>query len=245
MRGDATSSLAVAREDDLQIKQLAGRIDRSVSQTSRLVDQLVRRDLVDRREADADRRLRRLRVSAIGAALLEKLDRIRVELLMQLWDNFTEEDLPDASFAGQQDTYLNVHGPDELVDAVRRCWASLDTERAIACRQARRIDDPAMAVVVQRMVDRQVAGVLFTANPITGTRTEMVVDAARGLGTPVVDGSVNADHYVIGDNLPAATEGDCLTPGQLGELRRAGRRRQDHFGTPQDVEWAIDGERTL
>lgn len=156
----------------------------------------------------------------------------------------TAEDLPDASFAGQQDTYLGIHGADALVDAVRRCWDSLDTERAVAYRQARGIDDPAMAVVVQRMVDADVAGVLFTANPITGTRTEMVVDAAPGLGTAVVDGSVDADHYVLGEG---GVDGDsgCLTPAQLDELRRAGRRLEQHFGSPQDAEWAFDHDGTL
>ncbi|MEV4477683.1 PEP/pyruvate-binding domain-containing protein [Nonomuraea sp. NPDC049504] len=158
----------------------------------------------------------------------------------------TAEDLPDASFAGQHDTYLNVEGTAELVDAIRRCWDSLLTERAVAYRDAAGIDEAAMAVVVQRMIDPVAAGVLFTANPITGCRTEMVIDAAPGLGTAVVDGTVVPDHYVLGRRTPAVPEpGGCLSAEQLGELRAAGERLQERFGSPQDVEWAIDAEGAL
>ncbi|MGN9843967.1 PEP/pyruvate-binding domain-containing protein [Nonomuraea sp. H19] len=158
----------------------------------------------------------------------------------------TAEDLPDASFAGQQDTYLNVEGAGPLIDAVRKCWDSLYTERAVAYRAAVGIDDAAMAVVVQRMIDPAVAGVMFTANPITGCRTEMVVDAAPGLGTAVVDGTVVPDHYVVGHQAPAVRNGDgCLGKEQLEGLRDAGRRLQEHFGSPQDIEWAIDADGTL
>src|SRR5690606_32739699 len=100
----------------------------------------------------------------------------------------TAEDLPGAAFAGQQDTYLNVTGDDAVVDAVSRCWASLWTERAIAYRRRRGIDpgDVAIAVVVQRMVEAEAAGVMFSANPVTGARDELVVDASSGLGEAVV-----------------------------------------------------------
>ncbi|MFI6908753.1 PEP/pyruvate-binding domain-containing protein [Nonomuraea sp. NPDC050394] len=158
----------------------------------------------------------------------------------------TAEDLPDASFAGQQDTYLNVEGAGPLLDAVRRCWDSLHNERAVAYRAAAGIGEAAMAVVVQRMIDPAVAGVLFTANPITGCRTEMVVDAAPGLGTAIVDGTVVPDHHVLGHEAPAPrTATGCLATDQLERLREAGRRLQKHFGSPQDVEWAIDGDGTL
>ncbi|WP_316042197.1 PEP/pyruvate-binding domain-containing protein [Nocardiopsis sp. CNR-923] len=160
----------------------------------------------------------------------------------------TAEDLPDASFAGQQDTVLDVRGADALVEAVRRCWASLDSERAVAYREAAGVDraDTRMAVVVQRMVDATVAGVLFTADPLTGGRSRMVVDAARGPGTAVVDGSVTPDHHVLVDGEPAAViEGGCLTAARLEELRAAGRRLGEHFGSPQDVEWAYDADGVL
>ncbi|MFD9947444.1 PEP/pyruvate-binding domain-containing protein [Nonomuraea sp. NPDC059023] len=158
----------------------------------------------------------------------------------------TAEDLPDASFAGQQDTYLNVEGTGPLLDAVRRCWDSLHTERAVAYRAVAGIDEAAMAVVVQRMIDPAVAGVLFTANPITGCRTQMVVDAAPGLGTAIVDGTVVPDHYLLDhDTTAIPAESGCLSAHQLERLREAGRRLQKHFGSPQDIEWAIDGDDTL
>ncbi|MEH1101946.1 PEP/pyruvate-binding domain-containing protein [Micromonospora sp. CPCC 205561] len=157
----------------------------------------------------------------------------------------TDEDLPDASFAGQQDTVLDVTGAAELIAAVRRCWDSLHTVRATAYRDAREIDHQAvrMAVVVQRMVAPVVAGVLFTANPLTGCRDEMAVDAARGLGTAVVDGAARVDHYVL-DGVDREEKG-CLTSAHLAELRATGERLQGHFGCPQDVEWAIDGDGVL
>jgi pyruvate,water dikinase len=157
----------------------------------------------------------------------------------------TAEDLPDASFAGQLDTFLNVTGSAELIAAVRKCWDSLHSARATAYRAARDIDhaNVQMAVVVQRMIDPAVAGVLFTANPLTGRRTEMLVDAAPGLGTAVVDGASTVDHYVLDGTAREAT--GCLTPTQLADLRAAGARLQEHFGTPQDVEWAIDRAGTL
>lgn len=159
----------------------------------------------------------------------------------------TAEDLPDASFAGQQATVLNVRGARELVDAVHTCWDSLWTDRAIAYREANGIDHGSvhMAVVVQRMVDARVAGVLFTANPVTGCRTEMVVDAAPGLGTAVVDGSVVPDHYVLDGAGPAVQSGGCLDGARLAELRRAGTRLHTLFGSPQDIEWAVDRDGVL
>ena len=109
----------------------------------------------------------------------------------------TAEDLAYASFAGQQDTYLNVVGPAALLDAVRRCWASLWTDRAVSYRNANGIDHRSVAVVVQRMIDAAAAGVMFTANPITGSRNETVIDASPGLGEAVVSGAVNPDHFVV------------------------------------------------
>jgi len=111
----------------------------------------------------------------------------------------TAEDLPFASFAGQQDTYLNIVGEDALLDAIRRCWASLWTERAVSYRMNNQIDPHtvSLAVVVQRMIDVAVAGVLFTANPLTGRRRQAVIDASPGLGEAVVSGATNPDHFVV------------------------------------------------
>ncbi len=180
----------------------------------------------------------------------------------------TAEDLPTASFAGQQDTVLNVVGAQALLDALRRCWASLWTDRAVAYRREAGVDAGAvrLAVVVQRMVDARAAGVLFTADPVSGRRHRSVVDASPGLGEAVVSGAVNPDHLAVehgrvverrlGDkavavravpgggtervDLPAST-GACLTDAQLLALVALGRRVEAHFGAPQDVEWALDG----
>jgi phosphoenolpyruvate synthase/pyruvate phosphate dikinase len=185
----------------------------------------------------------------------------------------TAEDLPFASFAGQQDTYLNIIGPDAVVDAVRRCWASLWTDRAVAYRTSNGIDHHTvrLAVVVQRMVQSEVAGVLFTANPVTGKRREAVIDASPGLGEAVVSGAVNPDHFVVdtatgeirerrlGDkrlvirSLPGGgteqvehtQDGACLTDGQIRALARLGAQVEEHYNAPQDTEWALDADGEL
>ena len=157
----------------------------------------------------------------------------------------TAEDLPGAAFAGQQDTFLDVEGEPALLDAVQKCWASLWSERAVAYRQRRGIDDAAvrMAVVVQRMVPAEVAGVAFTANPVTGVRTEIVIDAGLGLGEAVVSGTVTAEHLVVDRrrDRPPPLAGPALTRlGTTGvtDLVATAERIEKHFGPPQDIEWA-------
>jgi len=186
----------------------------------------------------------------------------------------TAEDLPFASFAGQQDTYLGIVGEDAVLDAVHRCWASLWTDRAVVYRMRAQVDSAGtrLAVVVQRMVDAAVAGVLFTADPVTGHRAHTVIDASPGLGEAVVSGAVNPDHFVVdgrsgevlervvgdkrltiraraggGTEALARTESTtvCLSEEQLLDLVRLGARVQKHYGQPQDIEWAIDGAGTL
>jgi phosphohistidine swiveling domain-containing protein len=159
----------------------------------------------------------------------------------------TAEDLPGAAFAGLQDTFLNVSGEPELLDAIRRCWASLGSDRAVAYRERRGIphEQVTMAVVVQRMVDAEVAGVLFTANPVTGARSETVIDLGLGLGEAVVSGSVTAEHIVVDDHgrrTPAQSANQSarqlLGDAGLDELVATGAGIAAHFGRPQDIEWA-------
>jgi pyruvate,water dikinase len=182
----------------------------------------------------------------------------------------TAEDLPFASFAGQQETYLNIIGEDALIDAVRRCWASLWTDRAVSYRASNGIDQRSvhLAVAIQLMVDATVAGILFTANPLTGKRHQAVIDASPGLGEAVVSGEVNPDHFVIntatgeiverciGDKRVAiqaragggtqrmeqATQSNvaCLTDEQVCALAELGSKVELHYDAPQDIEWAID-----
>jgi pyruvate,water dikinase len=182
----------------------------------------------------------------------------------------TAEDLPHASFAGQQDTYLNVVGEEAVLEAVRRCWASLWTDRAVSYRARDGIDPRSvrLAVAVQRMVEAEVAGVLFTANPLTGRRRQAVIDASPGLGESVVSGAVNPDHFVVntatgeiverrrGDKrvaVRAAAGGGTrrvelggdetsLEDDQIRALAALGARVEAHYGSPQDTEWAIDGD---
>jgi rifampicin phosphotransferase len=180
----------------------------------------------------------------------------------------TAEDLPAASFAGQQDTYLNVVGPAAVLKHVSRCWASLFTERAVTYRLRNGFDHRKvrMAVVVQRMVFPQAAGVLFTADPVTGNRKVASVEASFGLGEALVSGLVNPDIYKVRDGdivakavatkqrairaspgggtqqqpiEPAKQEQPALTDAQVVQLAQLGRRIEAHFGCPQDIEWCL------
>ncbi|MFN2556938.1 MAG: PEP/pyruvate-binding domain-containing protein [Nitriliruptorales bacterium] len=180
----------------------------------------------------------------------------------------TAEDLPEASFAGQQDTFLNVVGAQALMAAVRGCWASLWTGRAIAYRRRLGIDHAcvSMAVVVQRMVAAEAAGVMFTADPVSGAREVVVIDASPGLGEAVAAGLVTPDRLVVHKRsgrvkerqhgrrevvVRARPEGGTETVTGPAEAEMAGlpvrrlvglgRAIERHFGVPQDIEWAWDG----
>ena len=158
----------------------------------------------------------------------------------------TVEDLADASFAGQYDTFLDVAGERALIDAVRRCWASLWTPRAVDYRRQRQwSDDVSLAVVVQEMVDAEWAGVLFTADPVTGRRDRMVVEAVRGLGEKLVSGEATGHRYLVskdsGAGIPSAPMDADLPPRLMAELARSAREAERHFGGPQDLEWAYAG----
>ena len=206
----------------------------------------------------------------VARAVVAGYARLGVDAPVAVRSSATAEDLPFASFAGQQDTYLNVVGPDAVLDAVRRCWASLWTDRAVAYRATGGIDhrNLRLAVVIQRMVDVETAGVLFTANPVTGHRRQAVIDANPGLGEAVVSGVVNPDHFVvdtssgeilerrIGDKRvvirarpgggtdrverPAGASEACVTDGQVRALAALGDRVEAHYGAAQDIEWAFD-----
>jgi rifampicin phosphotransferase len=156
----------------------------------------------------------------------------------------TAEDLPTASFAGQQDTYLNVTGAAEIIRHVSQCWASLFSERAVVYRQRNGFDhrQVQMAVVVQEMVLPQASGVLFTADPVTSNRKVVSVEAVPGLGEALVSGLVNADVYTIrdGEIIDSRRPGQpALTDAQVLRLAALGRRIEAHFGRPQDIEWCL------
>ncbi|MGH8082842.1 MAG: PEP/pyruvate-binding domain-containing protein, partial [Lysobacter sp.] len=180
----------------------------------------------------------------------------------------TAEDLPTASFAGQQDTYLNIVGPTAILRHVSRCWASLFTERAVTYRLRNGFDHRkvGMAVVVQQMVFAQAAGIVFTADPISGHRKIASIEASFGLGEALVSGLVNADSYQVRDGEivsktiaakrlaihaspaggtqeqpiePGLQERPALSDAQAVQLAQLGRRIETHFGSPQDIEWCL------
>ncbi|MFB6134596.1 MAG: pyruvate, water dikinase [Halanaeroarchaeum sp.] len=194
------------------------------------------------------------------------------EAFVAVRSSATAEDLPDASFAGQQETYLNVER-DALVNRVKRCWASLFTQRAIYYRQQQGFahDKVNIAVVVQQMVDAEKSGVMFTSHPSTGA-PKVIIEAAWGLGEAVVSGSVSPDNYVVdretgdigettiadkktmmerdpdtGETIEREVPDErrsarVLTDDEIGSLVSLGRRVEEHYETPQDVEWAIVGD---
>jgi pyruvate,water dikinase len=183
----------------------------------------------------------------------------------------TAEDLPGASFAGQQDTYLNIVGADDVIQAVQRCWASLWNGRAIAYRLRQGIApySVALAVVVQLLVPADAAGIVFTANPLTGKRSEAVINAAWGLGEAIVGGLVTPDEVTVDKNtgrvirretsgkrvmtirtaagteeqpVPDALKNKAvLSDEQAVELTRYGSLIEDLYGIPMDIEWTLEG----
>jgi phosphoenolpyruvate synthase/pyruvate phosphate dikinase len=186
----------------------------------------------------------------LAAAIGDALAKLGEHAAYAVRSSATAEDLPTASFAGQQDTYLNVTGPAAVLRHVSRCWASLFTERAVIYRHRNGIDHRKvhMAVVVQRMVVPQAAGILFTADPVTGNRKVASVEATVGLGEALVSGRVNPDVFTVRDGDvvtrtvaigPEQREQPVLTDAQAVEIVRLGRRIEAHLGHPQDVEWCL------
>ncbi|MBP1912050.1 phosphoenolpyruvate synthase [Thermococcus stetteri] len=189
----------------------------------------------------------------------------------------TAEDLPEASFAGQQETYLDVYGVDDVIGKVKKCWASLWTARATFYRAKQGFDHSKvyLSAVVQKMVNSEKSGVMFTANPVTNNRNEIMINASWGLGEAVVSGSVTPDEYIVekgtwkikekfiakkevmvvrnpetgkgtvyvkvADYLgPEWVEKQVLTDEQIIEVAKMGAKIEEHYGWPQDIEWAYD-----
>ena len=185
----------------------------------------------------------------------------------------TTEDLPGASFAGQQESYLNIEGTAEVLMAVKRCWSSLWTPRAMAYRAQQGVEagSASMAVIVQRMVPADVSGILFTVNPVTGMRDEMLIEASWGLGEAIVGGRVNPDTIVVekatgqvrqvrlgekaimtvpvaGGTAEVEVESQkrscpVLSNTQIAAIASTGCQIESFFGVPQDIEWACAGEK--
>jgi pyruvate, water dikinase len=160
------------------------------------------------------------------------------------------EDSQGASYAGQQETYLNTDGLADVLTNVVRCWLSFFTQRAVFYRQEKgSLDDVAMAVVVQQMVDSQKSGVMFTVDPVRGRKDRMVIEATPGLGEAIVSGEVTPDHYTLSrDGVVKRSKvvgaERVLDDAECAALVKLGQRLTDLHGVPQDIEWAfdIDGE---
>ncbi|HEY5197211.1 MAG TPA: rifamycin-inactivating phosphotransferase [Solirubrobacteraceae bacterium] len=208
----------------------------------------------------------------LASAITRRLARIGEQAAYAVRSSATAEDLPTASFAGQQDTYLNVAGPAAILRHISRCWASLFTERAVTYRLRNGFDHRRvqMAVVVQQMVLPQAAGILFTADPVTSNRKVACVEASFGLGEALVSGLVNPDVYRVRDGEivakalatkqlaihaspaggthqqaiePERQQQAALTDAHIVRLAQLGRRIEAHFGGPQDIEWCLaDGD---
>jgi pyruvate,water dikinase len=212
----------------------------------------------------------------LAAALRKRLPALLALGNVSVRSSATLEDLAGAAFAGQHDTYLNVSGVDEVIAAVRRCYASLWEDRAVRYRHEKGFapDAAAMAVVIQRMVQSDVAGVAFTLNPITGALNQIVVNSAYGLGETVVGGEGGIDQFVLEKATGAVVEqviahkehalvgsdngtqrvaleaskraAPSVAEAQLAELAELVRRVERYYGFPQDIEWAIaDGQLQL
>ncbi|WP_426616738.1 phosphoenolpyruvate synthase [Bacillus velezensis] len=207
--------------------------------------------------------------SDVVKAVACHLSRFGEEHAYAVRSSATAEDLPHASFAGQQDTYLNITGVDAILKHISKCWASLFTDRAVIYRMQNGFDHSQvyLSVIIQRMVFPQASGILFTADPITGNRKLLSIDAGFGLGEALVSGLVSADCYKVQDGqivdkrietkklaIYGRKEGgtetqeialdqqkiQTLTDEQILQLARIGRQIEAHFGQPQDIEWCLD-----
>src|SRR5262249_2338406 len=204
----------------------------------------------------------------IHEELARHLSRLGEENAYAVRSSATAEDLPTASFAGQQDTYLNIIGKEVILKHVSKCWASLFTERAVTYRLHNGFDhrNVHLPVVVQKMIFPQAAGILFTADPVTSNRKVLSIDASFGLGEALVSGLVNADVYKVRNGKvidkkistkklaiyalqdggtkeqeiePERQNRQALTDEQILQLGRMGRKIEEHFGQPQDIEWCL------
>ncbi|MGE7887233.1 phosphoenolpyruvate synthase [Bacillus cereus] len=201
-------------------------------------------------------------------SVAHSLSRFGNEYAYAVRSSATAEDLPYASFAGQQDTYLNIIGKEDILQHIKKCWASLFTDRAVIYRMQNDFDhnQVSICVVVQRMVFPEASGILFTADPITSNRKVLSIDASFGLGEALVSGLVSADNYKIKEGeivdkmiatkkiaMYGRKEGgtetkqiavnqqfaQTLTDQQILQLARLGRQIEAYFGCPQDIEWCV------
>jgi phosphoenolpyruvate synthase/pyruvate phosphate dikinase len=241
-----------------------------------LLDQLATLKAVNRKEiAEISAKIRRvieeMTISQwIDSDITRQLEQLGESNAYAVRSSATAEDLPSASFAGQQDTYLNIIGKEAILASISRCWTSLFTDRAIIYRLQNGFDHKKvyLSVVVQKMIFPDAAGIMFTADPVSGNRKVLSIDASFGLGEALVSGLVNADNYKVhnGEVLdkkisakklaiyplktggtneqyiePARQNEQTLTDAQILQLGQIGKKIEEHFGSPQDIEWCLAG----
>ncbi|MGE8077381.1 phosphoenolpyruvate synthase [Peribacillus loiseleuriae] len=239
-----------------------------------LLDRLTMLNVEDRDQiGEISRKIRQIIMeveipSDVAGAVTHYLSQFGDEHAYAVRSSATAEDLPHASFAGQQDTYLNIIGVDAIMQHISKCWASLFTDRAVIYRMQNGFDHSQvyLSVIVQRMVFPQASGILFTADPITSNRKLLSIDASFGLGEALVSGLVSADCYKVQEDkivdkmiatkklaIYALKEGgtetqqidpdqqktQTLTEQQILQLARIGRQIEAYFGCPQDIEWCL------
>ncbi|MBI4399826.1 phosphoenolpyruvate synthase [Candidatus Micrarchaeota archaeon] len=264
---DAYFSFINANGIDQKIKELTNNLD--VSDTKRLQD--VSKEIKNAIESGSI-------PGEIKAEIIESYNRLcgatlpigDQEVYVAVRSSASAEDLPDASFAGQQATFLNIKGAEAVVDAVRRCWASLFEARAIFYRQEKGFDHlkVGLAAVVQKMIQSETAGVMFTVDSITNDPTKIEIEAAYGLGEIVVSGAVTPDRYLISketmkivskdiarqdwmitkvgvenkhvDVIEDLKEKQKLRDEEIVKVAEYGKKIEQHYGMPQDLEWAVE-----
>ncbi|MGF7029283.1 pyruvate,water dikinase [Paenibacillus mucilaginosus] len=239
-----------------------------------LLDRLTMLKAEDRAQiGEISRKIRQILIEAeipsdVVKAVTHYLSRFGEEHAYAVRSSATAEDLPHASFAGQQDTYLNIIGKEAILQHISQCWASLFTDRAVIYRIQNGFDHSQVyiSVIVQRMVFPQASGILFTADPITSNRKLLSIDAGFGLGEALVSGLVSADSYKVRDEQivekriaakklavyarkeggtvtrpidPDQQKAQTLTEQQILQLARTGRQIEAYFGCPQDIEWCL------
>ena len=207
------------------------------------VDEEALRDAMRRKDVEAARSL--VALAKPPRELIER-EYAKLQGLVAVRSSACAEDSEGASYAGQQETFLNTDGLEAVLHNVVECWLSFFTDRAVFYRQEKgSLEDVAMAVVVQQMIDSQKSGVMFTVDPVHGRRDRMVVEAAPGLGEAVVSGEVTPDNYTLSRQgvVKKAKVVDAervLSDEECAALARMGQKLAELHGVPQDIEWAFD-----
>jgi rifampicin phosphotransferase len=250
------------------------RVTRNNKELNRLLDELTKVNVEDRERINSISANIRMLIEAITVPeevteeIIRHLTKSGEQHAYAVRSSATAEDLPTASFAGQQDTYLNIVGRESILKHIRKCWASLFTARAVMYRIQNNFDQRKvqLAVLIQKMVFPQVSGILFTADPVNGNRKVSSIDASFGLGEALVSGRVNADNYKVKGNeliekkvsnkklaiyalkdggtkeeeiKPEMQNRQALTDEQILALEHIGRKIEAHFASPQDIEWCL------